>query len=67
MTLSERDALLIGGNHLAHQLVMRLGSDFYERFPETSAPNEVLEKLGSTVEFDIWCAWKAIMNYLAKY
>lgn len=52
----------IGGNHLAHQLVTRVGPGFSEEYLPEDDPEIVLRRLGATVEYDMWCAWAAIMR-----
>lgn len=59
--MSLPDVVLRGGNHLASVLIGRVGADFAERFPPDTCPDSVLHRLGATDEFDIWCAWSAIM------
>lgn len=55
------NVVLRGGNHLSSVLIRRVGADFAERFPPDTDPESVLRLLGATDEFDIWCAWSAIM------
>lgn len=56
------DEIGIGGNHLAHQLVTRVGPGFAEEYLPEDDPEIVLRRLGATVEYDMWCAWAAIMR-----
>jgi hypothetical protein len=60
-----REALekaLIGGNHIASQLIGRLGGGFSEDYPPDMDSETVLTRLGPTVEYDMWCAWSAGMQ-----
>lgn len=52
----------IGGNHIANQLVHRLGPDFSERYPPCMDSRDMLEILGCSVEYDMWCCWANIMR-----
>ena len=56
------DMCLTGGNHIASQLVERLGGGFAERFPPDMAHIDALEAIGATVEYDMWCCWSAMMQ-----
>ncbi|ANL02657.1 hypothetical protein [Rhizobium phage RHEph18] len=56
------EAALIGGNHLAYQLIGRLGAGFSENFPKDMDPETALRRLHATVDYDIWCAWAAMMK-----
>jgi hypothetical protein len=54
-------AVLVGGNHLASQLVIHAGADFATKYPAYREPQDVLEALGGDIAaFDMWCAWSAI-------
>jgi hypothetical protein len=46
---------LVGGNHLA----LLIGSDHP---PHTAEASQALEHYGAGAQYDIWCAWRALMN-----
>ncbi len=54
--------LLNGGNFLACQLMERIGPHFADEFPPDLDLESALRRMGATVEFDMWCAWAAIMR-----
>jgi len=53
---------LIGGNHLANVLIGRLGAGFSENYPKDMDHETALRRLCATDEYEIWCAWAALMN-----
>lgn len=55
------DMALTGGNHLASQLISRIGAGFSSEFPPDTDTESALRRLGATVEYDMWCAWAALM------
>jgi hypothetical protein len=54
--------IMTGGDHLAARLVARVGADFAIRFPPDTDPEHVLDVLGATADYDMWCCWAAIMR-----
>lgn len=56
------DLALIGGNHLAHVLIGKLGAGFAEKYPPDEDPTIVLHSLCATDTYDVWCCWAALMN-----
>lgn len=52
----------IGGNHLANVLIGRLGAGFSEKYPKDMDHETALRRLCATDEYEIWCAWAALMN-----
>ena len=53
---------MAGVNHLASQLISRLGADFAEQYPFDMDVGTALRRLHATVEFDMWCAWASAMK-----
>lgn len=53
---------LVGGNHIASELIGRVGAGFSDEFPPDADPETVLRRLHATVEYEMWCAWSALMR-----
>lgn len=56
------DMALTGSNHLASQLISRLGARFSDEYPVDMSAETALSRLHATVEYDIWCAWSSLMR-----
>jgi hypothetical protein len=55
------DRVMVGGNHLANVLIAKLGPYFPSKWPPEMHPEEAIRTLCATVEYDVWCCWRAIM------
>lgn len=55
------DTALTGGNHLACQLISRLGADFSLKYPYDMGAEKAVAFLPDMVDYDMWCAWSAMM------
>jgi hypothetical protein len=53
---------LIGGNHLANVLIKNLGPDFANKYPPDVDTKGVLHILGATDNYEVWVAWRALMQ-----
>lgn len=56
---------MVGGNHIASALIGRLGPSFSSDYPPDADCLQVLEKVGSGVNYEMWCCWAAIMRVRA--
>jgi hypothetical protein len=53
------DRCLIGGNHIASQLINRYGADFCDQYPYTG---EGPSQNGDVLFYDLWACWANIMR-----
>ena len=51
-----------GGNHIASELIGMLGGGFCDKYPKGSRHEDVLRNLHATTEYELWCAWDALMR-----
>lgn len=49
---------MIGGNHIASQLIGRMGPDFCDKYPYTGEGPDGVDVL----THDLWCCWANIMR-----
>lgn len=53
------DAVLVGGNHLANAMYVLKAPPGWQ---DIKSFDEALEMLGGGVAYDVWVAWRAIMD-----
>lgn len=51
---------LVGGNHLANDLIPKIGADFATKYPPDMDQGNALLQLGAY--YDIWACWAALMR-----
>lgn len=56
------NTVMTGGNHIASQLIGRIGAGFSTELPPDTSAEKALHRLGATVEYDMWCAWASMMR-----
>ena len=51
---------MVGGNHLANELIGKLGGGFATRYPPSMSEQDALHQLGP--QYDCWTCWSCIMR-----